>query len=83
MPYPLNPMYPKFNLNYPVLRIIEVQLIEFLLYGPWHEKTCLHGFANNKGTDQPVYPRSLISAFVICILESIICKLATGEISIF
>ena len=29
------------------------------------------------------HPRSLISAFVIRFLESIICKLATGEISIF
>ena len=22
-------------------------------YGPWCEKTCLWGFANNKGADQP------------------------------
>ena len=41
------------------------------------------GFANNTGADQPERPRSLISAFVICFLESIICNLATGEISIF
>ena len=26
--------------------------------------------ANNKGADQPVHPRSLISAFVNCLLES-------------
>ena len=26
--------------------------------------------ANNKGADQPVHPRSLISAFVICLLKS-------------
>ena len=39
------------------------------------------GFANN--TDQPGQPHSLISAFVIRFLESIICKLAAGEISIF
>ena len=32
-------------------------------YGPQREKTCLRGFANNKGTDQPVHPHSLISAF--------------------
>ena len=31
------------------------------------------GFANNTGADQPVHPRSLISAFVIRLLESIIC----------
>ena len=52
-------------------------------YGPRHEKTCLPGFANNTGADQPVHMHSLISAFVIHFLESIICNLATGEISIF
>ena len=41
------------------------------------------GFANNTGTDQLVHPRSLISAFVIPFLESIIYELATGKISIF
>ena len=41
------------------------------------------GVANNTGADQPAHPRSLISAFVICVLESFIFKLATGEISIF
>ena len=54
-----------------------------LQYGPRREKTCLRGFANNTGADQPAHPRSLISALVIRFLESIICKLATGEISIF
>ena len=39
------------------------------------------GFANNTGADQPAHPRSLISAFVIRVLEITICKLATGEIS--
>ena len=41
------------------------------------------GIVNNTGSDQPAHPLSLISAFVIHFLESIICKLATGEISIF
>ena len=54
-----------------------------VLYGPQHEKTCLRGFAYNKGTDQPGLMPSLISTFVIRFLESIIGKLATGEISIF
>ena len=53
------------------------------LFGPQGEKTCLWGFANNTGADQPAHWRSLISAFVIPFLESNICKLATGEISIF
>ena len=42
-------------------------------YGPRREKTCLRGFANNKSADQPAHPRSLISAFVIRFVESIIC----------
>ena len=40
-------------------------------------------FANNTGADQPVHPRSLISAFVNRFLESIISRLATSEISNF
>ena len=51
-------------------------------YGPRREKTCLWGFANNTGADQPAQPCSLISTFVIRVLESIICVLATGEILI-
>ena len=50
---------------------------------PQREKTCLRGFANNTDADQPAHPRRLISAFVIRFLVSFICKLATGEISIF
>ena len=38
--------------------------------GPRREKTCLRGFANNTGADQPAHSRSLISAFVIHFLES-------------
>ena len=40
-------------------------------------------FVNNKGADQPAHPRSLISTFVILLLECIISKLATCKISIF
>ena len=40
-------------------------------------------FAKNKGADQPAHPRSLISALVIRLYESIISRLATSEISIF
>ena len=36
-----------------------------------HEKMCLMSYANNKGADQPVHPRSLISAFVVRWLDSI------------
>ena len=47
------------------------------------KKTCLKGFENNKGPDQPAHSRSRISSFVIHLLESIISKLVTSEISIF
>ena len=36
-----------------------------------------------RGADQPAHRCRLISAFVIRFLESIISKLATGEMSIF
>ena len=52
-------------------------------YGPRREKTCLRGFADNTGADQPAHLRRLISAFVIRFLESLIFKLATSENSIF
>ena len=51
--------------------------------GPRREKTCLPGFANNTGAHQPAHPRSLISTFVIRVLESAISKLATCEVSTF
>ena len=40
------------------------------------------GFATNRGADQPAHPRSLISAFVIRCLESIISKLTRNGDSI-
>ena len=42
--------------------------------------TLLH--AKIKGTDQPAHARSLVSAFVIRSIESIIANLATFNISI-
>ena len=48
-----------------------------------HEKMCLMSYANNKGTDQPVHPRSLISTFVVRCLDSIISLDAIAEISRF
>ena len=46
-------------------------------------KPVFGGLQTTQGADQPAHPRSLISAFVIPFLESIIGKLATSEISIF
>ena len=39
-------------------------------------------YANNKVADQPAHPRSLISAFVVRCLESIIPLLAIADISL-
>ena len=57
--------------------------IQVTKFGPRREKTCFRRFANNTCADQPAHPRSLISAFVIRFLESIIRILVKGEISIF
>ena len=42
---------------------------------------CLMSYANNKGADQPAHPRSLISAFVVRCLDSIISLDSKAEIS--
>ena len=54
-----------------------------IIFGPRRKKTCLRGFANNTGADQPAHPRSLFSAFVIRFLESTLTKLSTAKISVF
>ena len=38
-------------------------------------------YANNKGADQPAYPRNLISTFVVRCLDSIIHLVSISEIS--
>ena len=53
------------------------------LFWPRHKETCLPGYANNKGTDQLAHSRSLISAIVVCLLESIISRLGRSHISLF
>ena len=49
--------------------------------GPRREKTCLRGFANNKGADQPAHMGSLISAFVVRLTKG--SRHSTSEISMF
>ena len=44
---------------------------------------CLMPYAKNKGADQPAHPRSLISAFVVRSLASIIFLVSRSEISRF
>ena len=58
-------------------------IVLLIIIGPRREKPCLRGFSNNNGADQPAHPRSLISAFVTRLLESIISNLATSKISIY
>ena len=50
-------------------------------FEPGHEKMCLMSYTNNKGADQPAHPRSLISAFVVLCLGSIISLDSIAEIS--
>ena len=38
-------------------------------------------YTNNKGADQPVHPHSLISAFVVCCLDSITPLVVIFDIS--
>ena len=38
-------------------------------------------YANNKGADQPVHPRNLISAFIVRFLDSIIATDVRSKIS--
>ena len=51
------------------------------IHAVWMGENLSSGFANNKGADQPVHPCSLVSAFFIHLLESIISKLHTREIT--
>ena len=50
-------------------------------YEPGHEKMCLKSYANNKGADQPAHLCSLISAFVVRGLDSIVSLDSVAEIS--
>ena len=52
------------------------------IFEPGHEKTCLMSYANNKCADQPAHPRSLISAFVVRCLDSVMSLVSVTKISI-
>ena len=58
-----------------------VHMRQIYTYEPDHEKMCLMLYVNNKGADQPAHPRSLISAFVVRCLDSIISLDSIAEIS--
>ena len=48
---------------------------------PGHEKMCLMLYANNKGADQPAHPHSLISAFIVRCLDSVMSLVSVTKIS--
>ena len=50
---------------------------------PGQEKMCLMSYANNKGADQPAHPHSLISAFVVRCLDSVMSLVSATKISSF
>ena len=54
---------------------------EYILYELDHEKMCLMSYANNKGADQPAHPHSLISAFVVHCLDSVMSLVFVTKIS--
>ena len=54
---------------------------QYNILEPRHEKMCLMSYANNKSADQPAHPRSLISAFVVRCLDSVISLDSMAEIS--
>ena len=53
------------------------------LFEPGHEKMCFMSYANNKGADQTAHPCSLICAFVVRCIDSIISLDSIVEISRF
>ena len=48
---------------------------------PGHEKMCFMSYANNKGADQPAHPCSLISAFIVRCLDSVMSLVSVTKIS--
>ena len=64
-------------------RIMQQQGQMHRQYGPQREKPVLGGLRTTQAQTQPAHSRSLISAFVIRILESTISKLAISQISFF
>ena len=74
------------NGNFSLTHLVEkfhLYQVVVSLYGPGHVKMCLMAYANNKGADQSAHPCSLISIFVVCCLDSMICMLALSKVSRF
>ena len=63
--------------NY-TLQLLKPRYIRMRIW-VWKRENLSSRFGDNKGADQPVHLRRLISTFVIIILESIISKLSKFE----
>ena len=73
----------QFNTKYRSVNVTQYLSYDTKIIWASHEKTCLWRSVDNKGADQPAHTRSLISPFVIRLLESSISILASREIPIF
>ena len=51
------------------------------LYRPGHAKACRMTYTNTKGADQTVHPHSLIIAFVVRCLDSMVYMLVKSKVS--
>ena len=69
----------KLYYNLPSIAMEQIRWY-MVINEPRHAKTCLMPYANNKGADQPAHPCSLISAFVVRCLDSIISLVSISEI---
>ena len=76
-------LYSHLQYDAGFLSLRSTDTLKFRYNWAWTRENLTSGFVNNKVmTNQPVHPRSLISAFVIYFLESIISKFATSEIPV-
>ena len=67
--------------HFAACKVFTLGDLSILFIGPGHAKMCFMPCANNKGTDQPAHPRSLISTFVVRCLDSVICIVAISKVS--
>ena len=56
------------------VRVLKPFCLSHIKLGPLSWKNLTLSHVNNKGADQPAHPASLMRAFVICSLESIIAQ---------
>ena len=56
------------------VRVVKPFRISHIILRPLSRENLTLSHVNNKGTDQSAHPASLMGAFVICSLESIIAK---------